>query len=43
MQSISKTELETSRKPTFLGKIVDGYDDFFEFELKKFNEEKNKK
>lgn len=34
---------EVASKDVNLGKIVDGYDDFFEFELKKFNEEKNKK
>lgn len=32
---------EAASKDVNLGKIVDGYDDFFEFELKKFNEEKN--
>lgn len=34
---------EAASKDVNLGKMVDGYDDFFEFELKKLNEEKNKK
>lgn len=34
---------EVASKDVNLGKMVDGYDDFFEFELEKFNEEKNKK
>ena len=34
---------EAASKDVNLVKMVDGYDDFFEFELKKFNEEKNKK
>ena len=32
-----------ARHDTAFAKLKDGYDDFFEFELKKFNKEKNKK
>lgn len=32
-----------ARHDTAFAKLKDGYDDFFEFELKKFNEEKYKK